>query len=331
MYTLPHVYNPETGKCWQCDAVSNGCDHHDATPNEAEDAVMLLNPTYDDLCDGTHAYWFDVYREHTCNECGQTFMRYIERAWEPQAHTFEDDHCSLCYAIGCEHENKELIKADIYYLLPGQEWYSEGWGYHYGDAVRANIYYCYDCYNEIYEPLSDGPQWISKEDCYSNDGDIWCDACGWAICDHSDLGKLEAKDEYPQWDGDAYWIGNGHHVVMARYGREYYCPDCEEYLAKPTHEGLKYFENIPHSWDDEGKCSECGALKADCIHPQGKQTLLYWQGGEVASYDDRGDSYHTVVYVTATEHYECGVCGEKYQVLVEMKEDVDTHKYVDDK
>ena len=276
---------------------------------------------------GVYGAWYDIY---VCEECGQ-FEYVLTRAEEyvvEDCFDEDDGHCDECGWKFCEHPEDKLTQiGDVYYdIAEDADYVANQTGCHIVHATKGKLYECPDCGENVFVPDGEGQGYFFE--CLDEDNDLVCDLCGWEFpdCDHANRGE-----EYSHFVGDFEDNGDGTHYGYGTELKGFWCPDCKEYLAKPTHEDLKYFENIPHSWDDDGKCSECGALKADCVHPQDKQTLLYWQGGEVASYSDHGDSYHTVVYVTATEHYECGVCGEKYQVLAEMKEDIQTHSYVDDK
>ncbi|MBR5302445.1 MAG: hypothetical protein IKU38_06400, partial [Clostridia bacterium] len=326
---------------------------------------------------------------YVCDECGKELLDGSEsvRAYDCYDGEDEDDFCDTCG--GCMHMNTTPTDSVVYLPAEGERWYSEGWGYHYGNAIPYAVCCCNDCQGEVYVAQSDEPVWVSKEDCYTNDGDIWCDACGWAVCSHE---NCEPKDEYVQWDGDAYWIGNGHHAVMARLGQEYYCPDCDTHLfdayenfreytydcfdgddedtqcdqcgadcwcshyntsewfwiypcednqdnGDGTHTGMGYElygyncydcedfigsrthdekreYTMPHGYDENGVCNDCGAVKPECEHanaqPTGEsiQTNPWWE--------DRGDGTHTRWYHEFNT-YSCPDCETVYKVLDETR------------
>ena len=308
--------------------------------------------------DGTHTRTFKVFWYYECNDCGETFSRYMEDGEEHEDcvyrngnvtcnicklcnnHEFENSVCTVC-SYECDHADS--TKTD-YGTWENAVYTNLGntMG-HYAKYDFAEVYDCNTCGarhsviidwgREDEEPH----EWVIRPDanldscrfCGAkkpcdvhtfNDKGI-CTVCAYG-CEH----ESATKGDYVMWLNAQYTnVDETYHHVVFDAAEKYTCNDCEYEYYKII--GANSEEDEKHEWfarPDAGltSCSLCGAKKPCDTHTE----------GSVVSTTSSTKTYtasaagHAASY-TRTTVYKCSACNWEFTKTETVNEDEAKHSF----
>lgn len=296
----------ECGFVPECDGSDDGQHHFNFDDPDAYTEVWY--DSYTPSADGTKCigHGKTVRTEARCEDCYESTykLEYDPDAVDELEHVTQEDgvthsdkfgmciHCGVVQV--CKHAHTVEVVDEDYHsfsedasakdLLLGEEVVSNGNGTHTGKLVRRYSVTCLDCYaswprEEVVE---------ITEFCKSSDYDSdVCDICGYkGVVDPVKCQFPEHPEDQREYIGIRYVSSakqdpsdsNRHLVTAGEF--EYFCKACHtiqcEYDVLDTEETMGHTISLPHVFDENGECVDCGA-RASCNH----------SFGEGATYDSR--------------------------------------------
>lgn len=308
--------------------------------------------------DGTHTRTFKVFWNYTCNDCGESFSRYLEDGEEHEACVYKGNgvKCDICKLCN-NHEFEKSVCKTCGYECGHADSTKKSYGTwvnavytnlgntvgHYAKYDYAEIYDCNTC-GESYNVIIDWGredeephEWElrpeanldscrfcgAKKPCdvHSFDDKGICTVCGYG-CDHSNSTKHDDVD----------WLNRQHtcldetyHHVVFDAAEKYTCNDCGYEYHKVIAAGSQ--EDEKHEWfarPDAGltSCSLCGAKKPCDTHTEG-DVVSTTNGTKTYTSSAAG---HVASY-TRTTVYKCSTCEWNFTKVETITEAQAAHTF----